>query len=184
MSRIGKLPISIPNGVSITITNGTVNVKGPKGELHFTPHLKMKVQMKDNQILVERPGDTNEDKALHGTTRTLIFNMVTGVTKGFERKLEVNGVGFRVNIQGKKLILNLGFSHPVEVQLPEGIAAELDKEKKNIITLSGTDKQAVSETAARIRRLRPPEPYKGKGIKYLEEVIQRKAGKAVATKTA
>lgn len=181
MSRIGKLPIQIPSGVTVTLKDNTVIVKGGKSELKFTPHRNMKIVITDKEVTVERGSNEKKDKALHGLTRTLIFNMIKGVTDGFERKLEVNGVGFRAQVQGKKLTLNLGFSHPVEVTMPEGMTVEIDKEKKNLVILKGADKQLVSEIAARIRRIKPPEPYKGKGIKYLEEHIIRKAGKTAAT---
>lgn len=182
MSRIGKLPIPIPTGITVQVNNGTVTVKGTKGELTFTHHPRIKVQTAENRIIVERSSSEKNDKALHGLTRTLISNMIEGVSKGFERKLEINGVGYRAQTQGKKLVLSLGFSHPIEIELPGDIAAEIDKEKKNIIILTGSDKQLLSETAAKIRGLRPPEPYKGKGIKYMEEHIQRKAGKAAGAK--
>lgn len=182
MSRIGKLPVEIPSGITVQVNNGTITVKGPKGELTFKHHPRIKVQVTDKEVTVTRPSNEKEDKALHGLTRTLIANMIEGVSKGFERKLEINGVGYRAQTQGKKLTLNLGYSHPIEMELPGDITAELDKEKKNIMILTGSDKQLLSETAAKIRGLRPPEPYKGKGIKYLEEHIQRKAGKAAGAR--
>lgn len=182
MSRIGKVPVVIPAGVTVQLSGRTITVKGPKGELTFEHHPQIKVQITDKEVVVERTGNEKNEKALHGLNRTLISNMTEGVSKGFERKLEINGVGYKVQVQGKKLTLNLGYSHPIEMELPNGIIAELDKEKKNILILTGIDKQRLSETAAQIRSLRPPEPYKGKGIKYMEEHIQRKAGKAAGAK--
>lgn len=181
MSRIGIQPIHIPSGVSVTFTNGTVKVKGSKGELSFTPHSRMKLDIKPDVITVSRTSEEKFDKSLHGTTRKLIANMVEGVTKGFEKQLEIQGVGYRGQTQGKKLTLALGFSHPVEYEIPEGITITFDKEKKNIFTVSGIDKQKVTQVAANIRRFREPEPYKGKGIRYVGEIIIRKAGKAAAT---
>jgi large subunit ribosomal protein L6 len=175
MSRIGKLPVEIPSGVTITVDNDVVNVKGPKGELS-TPMLdRIKVELKDNNLVVSRHNDEKMSKAQHGLVRALINNMVMGVTKGFEKKLEVNGVGFRVNGSGQNLEMALGFSHPVKYQAPEGITITVDKMN---ITVSGIDKQQVGQVAAEIRSLKKPEPYKGKGIKYADEVIIRKAGKA------
>ncbi len=174
MSRIGKLPIEIPSGVTITVDSGDVTVKGPKGELtqFITPDVK--VAVKDNVLTVTRNDDSKPARAQHGLMRALINNMVTGVTKGFEKKLEVNGVGFRVNAAGQDLEMSLGFSHPVKYKVPEGV--NLAVEKMNI-TISGINKQRVGQIAAEIRALKKPEPYKGKGIKYADEVIIRKAGK-------
>ena len=175
MSRIGKLPVEIPAGVTITVDDTSIIVKGPKGELQtaLLPHVA--VSTKDTELLVTRNSDEKIARAQHGLMRALIFNMVTGVTKGFEKKLEVNGVGFRVNGGGQNLELALGLSHPVTYQAPEGITLTIDKMN---ITVSGIDKQQVGQVAAEIRAFKKPEPYKGKGIKYADEVIIRKAGKA------
>ena len=176
MSRIGRLPIDIPAGVEITIAeNNAVTVKGPKGTLSENLPVEMDITVKDNQVVVTRPNDLKKMKSLHGLTRTLIANMVTGVTKGYEKVLEINGVGYRAQKQGKKLILSLGYSHPVEMEDPEGIETVLDGQNK--ITVKGIDKQKVGQFAAEIREKRKPEPYKGKGIKYEDEVIRRKVGK-------
>jgi len=180
MSRIGKNPIPVPAGVTVTLKGNHVHVKGPKGELDFTAHTNMKVTMVDNQIVVERPNNAKENRSLHGLTRTLISNMVSGVTTGFEKQLEILGVGYRANTVGTKLNLTLGFSHPVEFISPAGITIEIDKEKKNILIIKGADKQMVGEVAAKIRGLKKPEPYKGKGIRYLGEHVAIKAGKAAA----
>ena len=176
MSRIGRLPIDIPAGVEITIAeNNAVTVKGPKGTLSENLPVEMDITVKDNQVVVTRPNDLKKMKSLHGLTRTLIANMVTGVTKGYEKVLEINGVGYRAQKQGKKLILSLGYSYPVEMEDPEGIETVLDGQNK--ITVKGIDKQKVGQFAAEIREKRKPEPYKGKGIKYADEVIRRKVGK-------
>ena len=174
MSRIGKLPIQIPAGVTITVDSGLIKVQGPKGDLEqfITPNVK--VTQDDGAITVTRNDDSKPAKSEHGLMRALINNMVVGVTKGFEKKLEVNGVGFRVNGGGQNLEMSLGFSHPVKYQAPEGV--ELKVEKMNI-TVSGISKQQVGQVAAEIRALKKPEPYKGKGIKYSDETILRKAGK-------
>lgn len=175
MSRIGKLPIDVPAGVTITVDSDAIAVKGPKGEL-AVPHLSdVTVSLADNQALVERNNDERVAKAQHGLQRSLLFNAVKGVTEAFEKKLEVNGVGFRVNGGGQSLELSLGFSHPVKYEAPAGITLTVNKME---ITVSGIDKQQVGQVAAEIRALRKPEPYKGKGIKYAGEAIIRKAGKA------
>lgn len=186
MSRIGKKPIPIPAGVEIKIQDGTVHVKGPKGTLTFAPHGLMEIKMAEGAVTVSRKSNGILDRSLHGLTRSLIANMIEGVTKGFSRKLEIQGVGYRAQISGNKLDLSLGFSHPVQFQAPAGIQFEMDKEKKNIITVSGIDKMLVGQTAAKLRGLRPPEPYKGKGIRYFGEKVRRKAGKAAtaAAKTS
>lgn len=177
MSRIGKLPVIIPDGVTITVDNDAIVVKGPKGELS-TPLLdRTKVKVQDSEVIVSRNNDEKMSKAQHGLVRSLINNMVVGVTKGFEKKLEVNGVGFRVSGGGQNLDMSLGFSHPVKYKAPEGVNITVDKMN---ITVSGIDKQQVGQIAAEIRSLKKPEPYKGKGIKYVDEVILRKAGKAGA----
>ena len=175
MSRIGQKLINIPEGVDIKISPGEVRVKGPRGELAEKIHPHVEVSQKEGQIsiTVKNPQD-HQQKALWGLTRALVANMIQGVTEGYEKKLEFQGVGYRVAVQGKKLVLNLGFSHPIEFDFPEGIEIKVEK---NVIIISGIGKQLVGETAARIRTIRKPEPYKGKGIKYADEVIHRKAGK-------
>ncbi len=177
MSRIGRAPINVPAGVDVNIdtANSVITVKGPKGTLTLNYHSRMIVAMEGNVITVSRPSDEKEDRSLHGLTRTLINNMVVGVTAGYSKKLEVNGVGYRVAMQGKNLNLTLGYSHPVVVEAPEGITFETPD--ANTIFVRGIDKQLVGETAAYIRSRRAPEPYKGKGIKYEGEKIRRKAGK-------
>lgn len=176
MSRIGKLPIEIPTGVEVIIGAGNVvTVKGPLGELERIMHKGMAINKEDGKIIIGRASDDKFHKSLHGLTRTLIANMVEGVTKGFQKNLEINGVGYRAQKQNKKLVLNLGYSHPVELIDPEGITVEV--EGTNKISVKGIDKQKVGNYAARIRSLREPEPYKGKGIKYDDEHIRRKVGK-------
>ncbi len=176
MSRIGKKPITIPDGVEISISQGEVVVKNSKGELKVPVAEGVKVEKKDNEIVVSvKDPENKRDRSLWGTTRTIIANMIIGLTQGFEKKLEVNGVGYKVALSGNKLTLHVGYSHPIDFTLPAGISAKVEG---NIITLSGIDKQLVGETAAQIRKIRKPEPYKGKGIKYVDEVIRRKAGKA------
>lgn len=184
MSRVGKLPIEVPNGVEVNLANGELTVKGPKGELKMNPHPNMKVEIADGKITVTRPNEERENRALHGLTRTLIANMVKGVTDGFSKQLEIIGVGYKANVQGKKLVLNLGHSHPIDFQAPEGIEFSQDEKNKNLLTVSGIDKQLVGETAAKIRSFRKPEPYKGKGVKYVDEYIKRKAGKTAASASA
>ena len=176
MSRIGKKPISLPAGVDIMLENNVITVKGPKGSLDFQIPGDIKVIKEENTLLIERNSDAKKDRALHGLTRALIANMVEGVTKGFEKKLELVGVGYRAQMQGKKLVINIGYSHPVEIEPPEGVEFEVPAVTK--ITVKGIDKQLVGNTAAHIRAVRKPEPYKGKGIKYENETIRRKAGKA------
>lgn len=175
MSRIGRMPIAIPAGVEVKLDGSTVTVKGPKGELTRTVHQNMKVEVKGEEIIVTRPNDDKENRSLHGLTRTLLANMVKGVTDGFTKELEVNGVGYRASVEGNKLVLNIGYSHPVEMPFPDGIKAEVNDKK---ITISGIDNQKVGQFAAEVREKRPPEPYKGKGIKYVDEYIRRKEGKA------
>ena len=176
MSRIGRMPIAVPAGVTVEIAeNNKVTVKGPKGTLERVLPAEMDIKMEGSEIVVSRPNDLKKMKSLHGLTRTLINNMVIGVTEGYEKKLEVNGVGYRAQKQGKKLILSLGYSHPVEMEDPEGLESVLDGQNK--ITIKGIDKQKVGQYAAEIREKRKPEPYKGKGIKYADEVIRRKVGK-------
>ena len=177
MSRIGRAPINVPAGVTVTVdaANYVITVKGPKGTLTQNFHNRMNVALDNNVITVTRPSDEKEDRALHGLTRTLIYNMVVGVTEGYSKKLEVNGVGYRVAMQGKALNLTLGYSHPVVVDAPEGITFETPD--ANTIIIKGINKQVVGETAAYVRSKRAPEPYKGKGIKYEGEKIRRKSGK-------
>lgn len=178
MSRIGKNPVNVPSGVTVTINGSTISIKGPKGELTRDFHPNMKIELADNQLTVTRPNDLKLNRSLHGLTRTLLSNMVEGVTKGYEKQLEILGVGYRAAIAGSKLTLSLGFSHPVEFAIPKGITIELDKDKKNILIIKGFDKELLGETAANIRGFRPPEPYKGKGIRYVGEYVAQKAGKA------
>ena len=176
MSRIGRMPIAVPAGVTVEIAeNNHVTVKGPKGTLERTLPSEMDIKLEGAEVIVTRPNDLKKNKALHGLTRTLIYNMVIGVTEGYEKVLEVNGVGYRAQKQGKKLVLSLGYSHPVEMEDPEGIETVLDGQNKIIV--KGIDKEKVGQYAAEIRSKRAPEPYKGKGIKYDTEVIRRKVGK-------
>lgn len=176
MSRIGKLPIAIPGGVDVKIDGQQVTVKGSKGELSLVVAEPIRVAVEDGQILVTRPNDERESRALHGLSRTLINNNIIGVTEGYAKQLEVVGTGYRVQQKGADLELALGFSHPVSFTAPEGVT--LVVEGANKITVSGISKQAVGEAAANIRKLKKPEPYKGKGIRYADEVVRRKAGKA------
>lgn len=175
MSRIGKKPIPLPQGVQVIMEAPWVKVSGPKGHLSQTIDRAVALSIEKDKVVVRPPEDLKRGKALHGLTRTLIANMVRGVSQGFERVLEINGVGYRAELQGNVLNFNLGYSHPIRFPLPEGIRAEVERQVR--ITLRGMDKSLLGLTAARIRRLRPPEPYGGKGIKYAEEVIHRKAGK-------
>jgi len=175
MSRIGRLPVVIPAGVTVDVKEGNdVTVKGPKGTLERTFVPQIGIEVKENEVIVTRPDDKKENKALHGLTRALIHNMVVGVSEGFKKVLEVNGVGYKAQKQGKKLVLSLGYSHPVEMEDPEGIESAVEGNK---ITVSGISKEKVGQYAAEIRGKRPPEPYKGKGIKYSDEIIRRKVGK-------
>lgn len=176
MSRIGRKLIAIPQGVQVALEGNVVTVKGAKGELSQVVHPDMKVVLEENTVKVERPSDEKEHRSLHGLTRTLIANMVEGVTKGFSKSLDITGVGYRAAKQGKNLVLTIGYSHPVEIQPLNGIEFEVPAPTK--ITVKGIDKQAVGQMAAEIRAVREPEPYKGKGIRYENEVIRRKAGKA------
>ena len=176
MSRIGRMPIAIPAGVTVEVAeNNKVTVKGPKGELSRTLASEMEIKQDGDTITVTRPNDLKRNRALHGLTRTLLNNMIVGVTDGYTKTLEVNGVGYRAAKQGKKLVLNLGYSHPIEMEDPEGLETKVEDNK---IIVSGIDKEKVGQYAAEIRSTRAPEPYKGKGIKYVDEVIIRKAGKA------
>lgn len=176
MSRIGKQPIILPQGVDVQIEGNAVRVNGPKGKLERELHPEIIINLEDGKVLVERPSDSNLHKSLHGLTRTLLNNMVVGVTKGFEKNLELAGVGYRASKQGNKLVLSVGYSHPVEITPPEGI--EIDVPAATKIVVKGMDKEKVGALAANIRAVREPEPYKGKGIKYEGERIRRKVGKA------
>ena len=175
MSRIGKQPIELPSGVNVAISPGRVQVNGPLGELSQTVPTRMKIEQADGNLVVTRPTERGDDRALHGLTRTLIANMVEGVTKGFEKRLELQGVGYRASLQGTDLRLDVGYSHPVVKPAPAGISFEVPNPTSIIV--KGTDKQAVGQIAAEIRRVRPPEPYKGKGIRYEGEFVRRKVGK-------
>jgi len=181
MSRIGKQPVIIPSGVTIEITNSEIKVKGPKGELKRKLHPLIGVKQEENKIIVTRKGELKEDKSLQGLMRSLIANMVEGVSEGFEKRLDVIGVGYKFQANGNKITLNLGFSHPIEFKAPEGITFEADKENKQTIIIKGADKEALGEAAAKVRSFRPPEPYKGKGIRYKDEHVQRKTGKAAGS---
>lgn len=175
MSRIGLKPIEIPQGVEIKVEGQKVTVKGPKGELSKEIHSDITIKLEDNVITVARPSDHKDHRALHGTSRTLIGNMVEGVTKGYEKSLEISGVGYRASKQGNKLVVNAGYSHPVEIDHIDGI--EIDVPKNTQLTVKGIDKELVGAVAANIRAIRPPEPYKGKGIRYVGEYVRRKEGK-------
>jgi large subunit ribosomal protein L6 len=175
MSRIGKIPIPLPSGATVAVEEGIVKVKGPKGELAQSILELTSVKIEDNNIIVERANDSKRARAMHGTLRSVLANLVHGVTQGYERKLQIIGVGYSVVGSGNTLNMKLGFSHPVDFTLPDGVSAQVDR--GNIITLSSNDKQLVGETAAKLRRLRPPEPYKGKGVRYFDEHVRIKEGK-------
>ena len=175
MSRIGNKPVVIPAGVTIDLKDNTVTVKGPKGELSYTFNQNITLVQNEGEVVFTRPDDSKENKTIHGTTRAVFNNMVVGVTEGFQRELELIGVGYRAQLQGKKLVLNVGYSHPVEFTPEEGIEIEVPSNTKVIV--KGYDKQKVGESAANIRGVRPPEPYKGKGIRYVNEFVRRKEGK-------
>ncbi len=176
MSRIGRMPIAVPAGVDVSVNGSTVNVKGPKGSLTGTFNSNMSIAVADGHVTVSRPDDTNLNKSLHGLTRTLVANMIEGVTNGFKKELQINGIGYRAELKGKELVLTVGYSHKVTMPAPEGITIEVPEPTKIII--SGPDKQQVGQFASEVRGVRPPEPYKGKGIKYADEHIRRKEGKA------
>lgn len=178
MSRIGKQPVEIPDNVQVTVSGQRIQAKGPQGELTLDVHPEIGVGVEDGEVRVTRPGDTARHKALHGLSRSLIANMVEGVVTGFQKTLEIQGVGYRAQTAGRGIRLNLGFSHPVEYDAPEGITLECPDQ--TTIVVSGADKQLVGQTAAEIRSFRPPEPYKGKGIRYRDEQVRRKAGKTAA----
>ena len=175
MSRIGKRPIELPAGVNVTIDPGRVMVSGPLGELHQQVPVRMTIDREDGQLVVTRPTERGDDRALHGLTRTLVANMVEGVTKGFEKRLEIQGVGYRAALRGVDLELNVGYSHPVVLKAPQGITFEVPTQTE--VLVKGIDKQQVGEIAAEVRDVRPPEPYKGKGIRYSGEYVRRKVGK-------
>ncbi len=177
MSRIGRLPVDVPGGVQVNVQGSNVHVKGPKGELKRTFSSLIGIALKNGQVIVTRTSDNPEERALHGTTRAVIANMVHGVSSGFEVVLEVDGVGYRSEIEGKNLVLHVGYSHPVKVEPPAGISFEVEQKTRQIKVL-GFDREIVGQTASEIRNVRPPEPYHGKGIHYLGEKIRRKAGKA------
>ena len=177
MSRVGRMPVVVPSGVDVKIKESHVQIKGPKGELAFTFSPEIEILLNENEIEINRPSDAREMRSLHGTTRALIQNMVTGVMDGFQKELQLVGVGYRANMEGVNLVLNVGYSHTVVVEPPEGITFEVGERNQQIF-ISGIDKQAVGQITADIRKIRPPEPYKGKGIRYKDEYIRRKAGKA------
>ena len=179
MSRIGKLPVTIPAGVKVVVDPGAVKLEGPKGKLQAPIPAGVQVKVEGNVVQVARDNEERKVRALHGLTRKLIANMAQGVSQGFNRVLDINGVGYRAEVKGQDIHMTLGYSHPVVFPLPQGVTAAV--ERQIVITLSGADRQLLGETAAKIRSLRPPEPYKGKGIKYREEFIKRKAGKAVGS---
>jgi len=174
MSRIGKQPIKIPEKVEVKIDGQSIVIRGPQGELNWSMPREIKAEAKEKEIIVQPAKKTKKTPALWGLSRNLIFNMIQGVTEGFEKKLQLEGVGYRAALQGNKLVLSLGFSHPIEIEAPKGIEFKVEK---NIITISGIDKQLVGQVAAEIRAKRKPEPYKGKGIRYVDEIVRRKAGK-------
>ena len=184
MSRIGAKTIAIPSGVTVEVKSGVVHVKGSKGELTYALLPEIGVDIADNVITVKRVMENGDAKARHGLTRALLVNMIAGVADGHERKIEIVGVGYKAIIKGKVLNLNLGFSHPIDFPIPGGIEVLQDEKNKNLLTIKGIDKQLVGQVAANLRSLRPPEPYKGKGIRYTDEIVRRKAGKAAAAKGA
>jgi len=178
VSRIGKTPIPVPAGVTVKIDGKTVNAKGPKGELSLSVHPEMSLKMEDGKIVVERPSNGKMHRSLHGLSRTLVANIVEGVTKGFEKKLEIIGVGYRAEMKGKRLVVTIGYSHPIMFAPPDEI--QISTEGNNIVVVRGIRKDLVGQVAAKIRSFKPPEPYKGKGIRYVGEVVRKKAGKTAA----
>jgi large subunit ribosomal protein L6 len=176
MSRVGKQPVPLPDGVTVTISGATVSVKGPKGQLSERVPSEIKVAVEGGEVKVTRPDDKKSTRALHGLTRALVANMVTGVTTQFSKELEIQGVGYRADTQGKKLVLNVGYSHPVEMPIPEGLKVSVDRNV--MVKIEGSSRQDVGQFAANVRSVRPPEPYKGKGIRYRDEHVRRKVGKA------
>ncbi len=177
MSRVGRLPVEVPSGVDVKIDGSHVKIKGPKGEMEFTFSPEIEILLNENEIQINRPSDARQMRSLHGTTRALIQNMVIGVTDGFQKELQLVGVGYRANMEGENLVLNVGYSHSVVVEPPADIKFEVGERNQQVF-ISGIDKQAVGQIAADVRKIRPPEPYKGKGIRYKDEYIRRKAGKA------
>ena len=184
MSRIGAKPVAVPSGVTVEVKSGVVHVKGPKGELTYTLLPEVAVALEGTDVKVTRKDDSDDARARHGLTRMLIRNMTIGVSAGYEKKLEIIGVGYKAQIKGKSLALSLGHSHPVTFDIPAGIDVAQDEKNKNIVIFRGIDKQLVGQVASDLRSLRPPEPYKGKGVRYLDETVRRKAGKAAVSKTA
>ena len=184
MSRIGRKAVAIPSGVTVEVRSGTVHVKGPKGELSYILLPEIEVKVENDEAIVGRKNDSDNARARHGLARSLIANMVQGVADGFAKQMEIIGVGYKAAVKGKVLQLNLGYSHPIDFQIPAGIEITQDEKNKNLITIKGIDKQLVGQVASDIRELRPPEPYKGKGIRYIDEVVRRKVGKAAAAKSA
>ncbi len=184
MSRIGSKPVAIPSGVTVEVKSGVLHVKGGKGEMKLTLLPQVAVTVEDGWVKVTRKDDSDDARARHGLTRMLLNSMVIGVSQGFEKKLEIIGVGYKAQVKGKILLLNLGHSHPINFDIPAGIEMALDEKNKNLLAIRGVDKQLVGQVAAEIRGLRPPEPYKGKGVRYLGEAVRRKAGKAATAKAA
>lgn len=180
MSRIGKKPIPIPSGVDVKIQNTLIEVKGPKGSVQVPLHSRIKVAKQENNLVCERSSEQKEDKALHGTMRSLVANAVTGVTQGFKKEFDIVGIGYRAALDKKKLVLTLGFSHPVEVEVPQDMQVTFDEKNKNRFVVSGVDKQRVGQFSAQLRSIRPPDPYKGKGLKYADEQLKLKEGKKKA----
>jgi len=176
MSRIGKLPIVVPKGVTVELSEGAISAKGPKGSLSVALPPLVNINQEDGTLTVNRASEAQNARAMHGLARTLVNNLITGVNTGFSRAIEINGVGYTVETKGKYVVFNLGYSHPIYYEVPEGVAVALDGKTK--LTVSGADKQAVGSSAAKIRSFRPPEPYKGKGVKYVDEIIRRKDGKS------
>jgi large subunit ribosomal protein L6 len=177
MSRVGKMPIELPQGVEVRLEGSSVQVKGPKGTLSWQLPQRISIRQEAGRLILERPDDSRQSKALHGLARSIVNNMVVGVSRGYSKELELQGIGYRAQLQGQKLLLTLGYSHPVEFALPEGITAQVDK-RQTSITIHGIDKQKVGQVAAELRALRPPDPYKGKGIRYKGEHVKLKPGKA------
>lgn len=184
MSRIGSKPVALPSGVSLEIAGGKIVVKGPKGQMHAVLLPEISVSLEGNMVKVGRKEETDTARQRHGLIRVLINNMAVGVSQGYEKKLEIIGVGYKAQVKGKNLLLNLGHSHPINFPIVEGVEIAQDEKNKNILVIKGIDKQMVGQVAAQIRELRPPEPYKGKGIRYLGEPVRRKAGKAAAAKAS
>ena len=184
MSRLGRKPVALPSGVTVEVKNEMLHVTGSKGTLTFGVLPDITIAVEGSTVTVGRKNDEKKTRAAHGLTRALLQNMTVGVSQGFSKKLEIIGVGYKVQVQGKSLVLQLGYSHPVNFTLPAGIEAALDEKNKNLLTIRGIDKQLVGQVAAELRGLRPPEPYKGKGIRYVDEYVRRKAGKAAVAKAA